>query len=382
MQIFSYIFLFIFSTFILFYSYFIFQDYNSIPYYSTQNQVEFFKFNDNLFSNGTPTQLGWSRHPIWTYRRDFIHYPSIFIKEWDYYATFIEEKNIWICLTMSDLGYASLFSLSIIDLNLKKYNQIEEIKLFTLGNLNLPNNSLVNHKIEYKGKNLNILFSKENNKRYIKVNSNNFINPNGEKGIKAIFESFQDENMESINIQTNWQHNKKLFYLNEKVNSLESTGEISINNINYILKNKAFTVLDWGRGVWAYTGTWYWAHSSGIINGDKIGFNFGYGFSDRSPATENCIFFNNKIHKLNDVTFYMPEGDLLKKNWEIKGSENRVNLIFKPIVNRQSKINFILIKSEQQQIFGIFEGRLILDNGKVIEVNNLNGFAEKVYNRW
>ena len=78
----------------------------------------------------------------------------------------------------------------------------------------------------------------------------------------------------------------------------------------------------------------------------------------------------------------MPEGDLLKKNWEIKSKDDRVNLIFKPLVNRQSKMNFFLIKSEQQQVFGIFEGKLILDNGKVIIINNLNGFAEKVYNRW
>ena len=374
--------LFFISTLIIIYSYFIFQYFNSNPYYSIQKQVEFFELFDNLFSNGTPTQLGWSRHPIWTYRRDYISYSNIFIKEWDYYATFIEEKNIWICLTMSDLGYASLFSLSVIDLNLKKYNQIEEIKLFSLGNLNLPKNSLIDHNIEFKGKNLNIIFSKNNHKRYIEVNCDTFINPNGEKGIKAYFESIQDDNMESINIQTNWQHNRKLFYLNEKVNSLESTGEIIINNKKSIIKNKAFTVLDWGRGVWAYTGTWYWSHSSGIINGNKIGFNFGYGFSDRSPATENCIFFNNKIHKLNDVTFYMPEGDLLKKNWEIKSKDDRVNLIFKPLVNRQSKMNFFLIKSEQQQVFGIFEGKLILDNGKVIIINNLNGFAEKVYNRW
>ena len=52
------------------------------------------------------------------------------------------------------------------------------------------------------------------------------------------------------------------------------------------------------------------------------------------------------------------------------------------MVNRQSKMNFFIIKSEQQQVFGIFEGKLILDNGKVIIINNLNGFAEKVYNRW
>ena len=59
-----------------------------------------------------------------------------------------------------------------------------------------------------------------------------------------------------------------------------------------------------------------------------------------------------------------------------------MNLVFWPQVNRRGKFNFGIIKSEQNQVFGIFEGDIILDNGIKINIKNLHGFAEKVYNKW
>ena len=49
-----------------------------------------------------------------------------------------------------------MFSLSVIDCNINKYSQIEDISLFSLGNLNLPSNSKNNHKIIHNSKNMNI----------------------------------------------------------------------------------------------------------------------------------------------------------------------------------------------------------------------------------
>jgi hypothetical protein len=163
-------------------------------------------------------------------------------------------------------------------------------------------------------------------------------------------------------------------------------GEKIKGDINLKSTENIFTTLDWGRGVWAYSDTWYWSSATGIINGSKLGFNLGYGFSDRSPATENCIFYNDKIHKLNKVEFIIPndEKDLCEKDkpWIIKSDNDRINLKFWPQVNRQSKFNYLIIKSDQNQVFGVFEGEVILDHGQKISFKNLHGFAEKVSNRW
>lgn len=365
---------------------------NSIPRFKIQRQIEFTKKIDNLFPNGTITSEGWSRHAIWNYKRDFIKSSKIFIKEWDYYISYFEKHNIWVATTISDLGYASMFSISVIDCNINKYSQIEDISFFPLGNINLPYNSLNNFKINHISNKMNITISKFKEQRKIEIISNDFILPNGEKGLNIYIEIMQVPSIESINIQTTWAHNRNLFYLNEKINGMTiSKGYYNIGkSISGLIKRKnaenIFTTLDWGRGLWAYQGTWYWGSGTGYINGIKIGFNFGYGFSDRSPATENCIFYDDKIHKLNQIEFIIPnnEKDLCEKNkfWTIKSDDDRVYLKFWPQVNRQGYFNFGIIKSEQNQVFGTFEGEIILDNGNKITIQNLHGFAEKVYNRW
>ena len=68
-----------------------------------------------------------------------------------------------------------MYSLSIIDLNIKKFNQIEENFPFTFGKINLSENSLYEHFINFKVKKINISYEKKSNKRIIKVKSDSFI---------------------------------------------------------------------------------------------------------------------------------------------------------------------------------------------------------------
>ena len=388
---------FFYSILVLFAAFFIvkyneFKIVTSPPRFEQQRQIEYTKLLDNLQRNGSVTSEGWARKAIWTYKREYIKSSSLFIKEWDYYITYIEKANIWFAITISDLGYSSLIALSVIDCNVNKSTQMEDLGLFSLGSFNLPNNSLIDYEMNYKGKKMNLKVSCKKRIRKIFIESEDFELPNGEKGLNISLQMEQRASMESINIQTTWAHNRQLFYLNEKVNGMKpydgyyKLGNSIKGDIDLKSQENIFTTLDWGRGVWAYSGTWYWSSATGIINGAKVGFNLGYGFSDRSPATENCIFYNDKIHKLNKVEFIIPndEKDLCVKDkpWTIKSDNDRINLKFWPQVNRQSKFNYLIIKSEQNQVFGVFEGEMILDHKTKIYVKDLHGFAEKVSNRW
>ncbi len=53
-----------------------------------------------------------------------------------------------------------------------------------------------------------------------------------------------------------------------------------------------------------------------LLDGEPIGWNLGYGFSDRTPATENMIFYQGTAHKLDEVTFHMDTGNYLAP-WKI-----------------------------------------------------------------
>ena len=55
---------------------------------------------------------------------------------------------------------------------------------------------------------------------------------------------------------------------------------------------------------------------------------------------------------------------------------------FQPIIDRASDTNVLVIESDQHQVFGKFTGKMILDDGTVLEIKDFLGFAEKVKNRW
>lgn len=357
------------------------------PRFEQQQQIEITSEQDNLFPNGSIKSEGWARKALWTYKREYIKSFPFFIKEWDYYVTYIEEKNMWIATTMADIGYANMTSVSVIDCNLKNYTQLEEVSLFPFGKMNLSRNSLDEHENVYQSQNLYTKYIKKGNRRFININSDNFVLPSQEKGLSLSFELIQPDYMESINIQTTWSHDRSLFYLNEKVNGMMPVrGFYKIgDHISQIMGGKKiFTTLDWGRGVWAYEGTWYWGSANGIIDGHKIGFNLGYGFTDRSPATENCIFYEDRLEKLNVVKFELPkdEKDFGKLPWGVKSDDGRVDLKMIPEVDRKGYRNYLVFKTNQHQVFGVFEGSITLIDGRKIEVRNLHGFIEKVFNRW
>ena len=71
-----------------------------------------------------------------------------------------------------------------------------------------------------------------------------------------------------------------------------------------------------------------------------------------------------------------------KKPWLIRSDDDRVNLKFWPKVNRHKKFNYIIISNEQNQVFGYYEGILILNDETIINIKKMNGFVEMYNNYW
>ena len=111
----------------------------------------------------------------------------------------------------------------------------------------------------------------------------------------------------------------------------------------------------------------------------------GYGFGDTSAASENMLFYGGRAHKLGQVTFHIPMAgkreDYLAP-WRFTSDDGRFEMDFAPILDRAACTDVKLIKSDQHQVFGLFTGKAVLDDGKVIEIKDFPGFAEKVINKW
>ena len=68
--------------------------------------------------------------------------------------------------------------------------------------------------------------------------------------------------------------------------------------------------------------------------------------------------------------------------WTFDSDDGRFEMVFTPCLDRASKTDFKLLCSDQHQVFGHFTGRVVLDDGTELQVKDLFGFAEKVYNKW
>jgi len=226
---------------------------------------------------------------------------------------------------------------------------------------------------------LDIRFTHETGGRRVRVRAPGF---DKGRGLEADL-SLEQPAMDRMVIATPFAGAPRSFYYNQKINCLRADGAVTIGGERFAFApNEALGVLDWGRGSWTYDNTWYWGSASGFVDGRTFGFNIGYGFGDTSAASENMLFLDGRAHKLSDVTFHMPAGAPDSAPWRFSSTDQRFEMSFTPIVDRASKSDLGLIKSDQHQVFGRFAGEVVLDDGARLEIKDLLGFAEKVHNRW
>ena len=138
------------------------------------------------------------------------------------------------------------------------------------------------------GRNYSILFKNEGDRRVLIAQMKNF-GPEGSLYAKV---TLTDIPAESMVIATPFDKDKH-FYYNQKINCMRAEGTVTYgyHNRTYTFDPAdSFAVLDWGRGVWTYKNTWYWGSASGLVDGERFGFNIGYGFGNTSAASENMLF--------------------------------------------------------------------------------------------
>ncbi len=332
-----------------------------------------------LDENGNLVAPGYATEMLYQYDRREIKANSLRIKEWDYYL--IYNKDVAVALTVADNSYMGMISASVIDFKNKRQVTTSPMNFMPDGRMNMPSTSKTGD-VLFRNKRCNFEFLNNNGVRTIRAEMKKFV---GDKTLNVEF-SLTEEPKESMVIATPFDKDKH-FYLNQKIVGFRAKGFVQVGEENYTFDSKdTFAILDWGRGVWTYKNTWYWSSACGEVNGKVFGFNLGYGFGNTQNATENMLFYDGIAHKLDQVKFNIPQNENGKldflSEWTVTSNDNRVNLKFSPILDRNSNANVLVICSIQHQEFGKFSGTVILDNGEKIELENFLGFAEKVDNRW
>ena len=331
-----------------------------------------------LDRRGDLAEPGWARSLLPVYCRSDIKAGSLRIKEWDYYL--VTDGHIGLALTIADNGYMGLDSISFLNFDDGWEQTKSPMRLFPRGKTGLPETS-VDGASEIARGGYAMAFYHEDDARCLTFHMDKFRGKDAIEGIVRL----TDEPRESIVIATPFDKPKH-FYYNQKINCLRAEGWIELGGQRWELTpDRFFAVLDWGRGVWTYHNTWYWGSASGVLDGVPFGWNIGYGFGNTAAASENALFYDGVLHKLGRVTFEIPKRDGkydYLAPWKFTSDDNRFYMDFTPVLDRSACMNVGVLKSDQHQVFGRFTGRVTLDDGTVLPVRDLFGFAERVENKW
>ena len=321
-----------------------------------------------LDSQGELSEPGWSRSLLQIYDRTMIKAPKWRIKEWDYYL--ILSENFAGAFTISDDGYIGLQSVSLIKFGQNPKEHTETVlNAFPMGKIVLPSSS-ENGITKYEDKRLQMKFEVFDHKRHITCHFENF-----HAGKPFDCDIYLDQPpMDSMVIATPW-YKKHAFYYNQKINCMRASGYMQYNGKKYEFNPATdFGTLDWGRGVWTYDNTWHWGSGNCDIKGNTFGFNIGYGFGNTKAASENVIFYNGKAHKLDDITFHIPDSSYMDP-WKFTSSDGRFEMDYVPVLDRAACLDYKIIVSDQHQVFGKMSGTAILDDGQKIQIKDMMGFA-------
>lgn len=345
-----------------------------------QNEIK--KRQPLLNKKGYIINAGFAKTLLWDYKRFDIGKRRSRIKEWDYY--YIGNDEGAVCLTIADLGYVGALSATVMNFKVPSQITKSSICLFPMGKMKMPPTSVVGD-AKWKNKDgVEMNFINDGITRHIYGKYPKF----GDNGEELSFDVVLSKTPpESMVIATPFKK-KKHFYYNQKINCMRAKGFYKLGNKVYKLNegNKSLATLDWGRGVWTYDNTWYWGSLQAILeDGSTFGWNIGYGFGDNDQATENMVFYKGKAHKLDEVTFNIPQKngkyDYMAK-WLFTSNDERFYMEFTPIIDRYAPFDLKIMAMIPHQVFGRFTGYTILDDGTKIEVKDLLGFAEHVHNKW
>lgn len=337
-------------------------------------QTELTQAGSLLDKNGKPAQIGWSRKPLLDCNLENARFHRFRIKRWDYYAVFT--PNRFFSATIADLGYAGNIFVYTLDLTTGELHEEGLVIPFGSG-ISLERNPEAGE-ASFQNDKVSLHFQADGGVRRVNVHWAGF---HSGRGIHAEIVLRELPNHESINIVIPIGANR--FYLNTKINCMPAQGQIQYGDrVENLEPETCIGSLDWGRGVWEYRSFWNWASASGFLtDGKTIGLNLGQGFGDLSKATENAVILNGHVHKLGTVRFDYKSDEYMQP-WHFTDSEGRLDLTFTPFKDRTARTNLGIIFSEVHQMFGRYNGGVVLDDGASLEIKDLIGFAEEHRARW
>jgi len=337
---------------------------------------------------GKPFNFGWSRKPDIIYVPELVSAPRYRMSETDRYI--VHSPTHLAIFEIGDNGWLGHMGVSLISLRDKKRTTENFISLLPLGSYEMPASSKTGS-ARWRRKKTHLDFiDMDGGVRIIKADIPKFGQNRSMRCALVLSEpATEQENVfgkhgnsvadkpDSLVTSQPWMNDKNAFRYSRCSPWFVVEGVIQFGSAEIVFtKGNAWGILDWNRQARPKSDIKYWASACGMSEGRALGFSVGYSGAESSTGTENGFFVDGKLHKLDQVTFHIPLSNWLSP-WRFTSNDNRLEMTFLPHQERIDKRALFFHFSTRRQVFGFFSGKVQLDDGSVIEFQNLTGFAER-----
>ena len=342
-----------------------------------QTQTEITEPTLLLDENGFPARPGFCRRNLYQYNKEQIRKNRFRIKEWDFYQ--ILDGHYKVELNFFNISAFAALTAAVMDLETGKTWSDMAMTPSTPDKFRLSPAADAPFTFSWQHMGRSGIFETgETSHRLL------FSGRTAGKRFDIRIDGDRLPGQESLTILTPFSQ-KHCFFYTQKLNCIAARGRIRIGEkIIELAPEKAFLTIDWARGVWPYRNMWYWSNTSTVLDGKRFGFELTWGFGDESAAAETALFYDGKCHKISAVHLEKdPEKNGWMQPWHFLSDDGRLDLTLTPACKYKTGMVFAgLLGHRSNQVYGRFDGFVILDDGKRLEIRDLFGFAEKVCNRW
>ena len=294
-------------------------------------------------------------------------------KKWNYWCVYGDE--ILFSATISHLDYAAVCFVYFLEYETQRYFE-KTITIPLGGKLKMPTQVL--ETVTFNNSEMAIDITYIQNETHLVVSIPNF---DGDV-LRADLVIQHPPADDSLNVVIPW--NRKTFQFTGKHHILPTSGLVTIGDRRFTFTpEESFAVLDYGRGVWPRQAKWNWGMASQRVRGRRIGLNLGGKWTDGTGMTENAVFVDGKMTKIHEDVLIEYDREDFMQPWYVKSKfSNQVELKFSPFFERVATSNAKLIKSEVHQMFGYYDGKVLLDNGETLVIQQMLGSIEEHIAKW
>ncbi|MEO3889553.1 DUF2804 domain-containing protein [Nonomuraea sp. B5E05] len=185
---------------------------------------------------------------------------------------------------------------------------------------------------------------------------------------------------ESLSLVVPW--SSRRFQYTVKDVGRPAEGTVRVNGRTYTFTTgDALATLDLGRGRWPSDILWNWGAAAGRPGGRDVAVQIGGKWTDGTGSVENALILDGHVHKISEELVWRYDTSDWHAPWRVTGE--RVDLEFVPEHVRKSDVRRMgYMRSREAQAFGCYRGTVVADDGEIVDISDLYGWAEEVYRRW